>query len=124
VIGHLVGSMGNGDLRIAMTMLSLYQTLGVIVAALSSPFSPPARAAFRGLLRLALRRRRAGGTDTAEAEAVTQLLAGGLDGGDFEVDDFERQGWIGKVKGTCSTSGRCSSRSPRPGSGRSPPGRT
>jgi Zn-dependent protease with chaperone function len=96
VIGHLVGSIANGDLRIAMTMLSLYQTLGVVVAALSSPFSPPARVALRRLVRFALQRRE--GEEAAEAEAVTQLLAGGLDGRELEVDDFEKQGWIGKVK--------------------------
>jgi len=96
VIGHLVGSVGNGDLRIAMTMLSFYQTLGLVTAALSSPFSAPARAALRRLLRFAFRRRSGG--DAAEAEAVTQLLTGALDGGDLEVDDFERQGWIGKAR--------------------------
>lgn len=95
VVGHLVGSMANGDLRIAMTVLSLYQTLGMVVVALSSPFSAPARAALRRLVRLALRRRN--GNETAEAEAVTQLLTGTLDG-DLEVDDFEKQGWIGKVR--------------------------
>ena len=99
VIGHLIGSMGNGDLRIAMTMLSLYQTLGVIVAALSSPFSPSGRTAFQRLARFALQKRGAGPADAAESEAVTQLLATGLDGEDFEVDDLEKEGWKGSIKG-------------------------
>ena len=99
VVGHLVASMANGDLRSAMTMLSLYHALGAVTAALSCPFSPSARAAVLRLVRLALRRRSpVEGSEAAESEAVSQLLARAFEGADLKWDDFERQGWIGKVK--------------------------
>ncbi len=96
VIGHLIGSVGNGDLRLAMTVLSVFQTVGVVAAALSSPFGPQARATLWRLVRFAFgRRSREAG---AEAEAVTRLLADTLDAETLEIEDFEKQGWLGKVK--------------------------
>src|SRR4030095_770328 len=39
VIGHLIGSIGNGDLRIAFLMISVVLTFGTLVTLLRAPFS-------------------------------------------------------------------------------------
>jgi Zn-dependent protease with chaperone function len=73
VLGHLIGSLGNGDLRIAFAIASVYQTLGVLLTLLDAPFSAEARADLMGVLRHALR---APGRDASvEAESLNTLLA-------------------------------------------------
>jgi Zn-dependent protease with chaperone function len=43
VLGHLIGSIGNGDLRIGILILSVFQTLGVLSTVLDLPISGQAR---------------------------------------------------------------------------------
>jgi Zn-dependent protease with chaperone function len=76
IVAHLMGSVGNGDLRIAATILSVFATWGLISLLLEAPISARRR---QGLARLAriflagLRRR----LDSVSArEAFTLLLAG------------------------------------------------
>jgi Zn-dependent protease with chaperone function len=77
VLGHLIGSVGNGDLRIAFAIASIYQTLGVLLTLLDAPFSADARAALVGVLRHALRT--PGRDASVEAEALNTLLAQAMD---------------------------------------------
>ncbi len=88
VIGHLVGSIANGDLRIAFRILSVFQAFGMLVTLLSAPFGPRARATLGRLLRFAVRRRIAPGGADAEAEAVEAMLTEGLR--TDEKDDVDR----------------------------------
>ena len=43
VVGHLVGSAGNGDLHIGTTILSVYQTFGLVSAFLGAPLDRRSR---------------------------------------------------------------------------------
>jgi Zn-dependent protease with chaperone function len=43
VLGHLIGSIGNGDLRIGVLILSVFQTLGILSTVLDLPISGQAR---------------------------------------------------------------------------------
>jgi Zn-dependent protease with chaperone function len=69
VIGHLVGSVGNGDLRIGSTISSVFQTLGLVGSVLSAPAAGRPRVTLRRLIRYAFHR--PGADDTA---AVADLL--------------------------------------------------
>jgi Zn-dependent protease with chaperone function len=88
VLGALVASIGNGDLRIALTIIAVYQTYAFIYALLKAPFSPLARAALGRMVRwtFAFRRSR---DQPAEAQTVARLLSRGLWDSD-ETDDFAR----------------------------------
>ena len=66
VIGHVVGSMGNGDLAIAQVLLSVYRTFGLLELLLDSAFGWQSREGLWRLMRLAFRRR---GTDVQVREA-------------------------------------------------------
>ncbi|HEX3246295.1 MAG TPA: M48 family metalloprotease [Chloroflexota bacterium] len=79
ILGHLIGSVGNGDLRIAFTIASIYQTLGVLFTVLDAPFSADARADFAGVLRHACRPR--GRDASVEGETLNTLLARSLEYG-------------------------------------------
>jgi Zn-dependent protease with chaperone function len=54
ILGHLIGSIGNGDLRIAILMVAVFQTLGLFLTVLDAPFSGPARSTLWRLLGAAL----------------------------------------------------------------------
>jgi Zn-dependent protease with chaperone function len=73
VVGHLIGSMGNGDLKIAFTLVSVFQACGVLVTLLDAPFGPIARTNLRRLARLVVRKREK--TAAAEADLVGSILA-------------------------------------------------
>ena len=88
VIAHVVGSVGNGDLRIAHTLFSVYQTFGLLSLLLNSAFGPRSRDALWSVLRLAFMRR---GTVSVEedAGALAELLerSGAGDGQD-DLSDY------------------------------------
>jgi Zn-dependent protease with chaperone function len=75
VVGHVVGSVGNGDLKIGMTIASLFQTLGMVSTFLRAPTEKPARKNLRRLLKFVVRRERSGN----EAAAVADMLAEAAD---------------------------------------------
>jgi Zn-dependent protease with chaperone function len=79
ILGHLIGSVGNGDLRILMTFLSVVQTFGLLMALLDAPMSRRARSTIRrllGLFVLGWRRPTAAGP---LADLVGAMLARRLD---------------------------------------------
>jgi Zn-dependent protease with chaperone function len=43
ILGHLIGSIGNGDLRVAMRLVAVFQTFGLFLTVLDAPFSGRAR---------------------------------------------------------------------------------
>ena len=67
VVGHVVGSVGNGDLRIGATILSVFQTLGLVGSVLRAPAERRPRATLRRVLRYVVR-----GGDAGE---LAELLA-------------------------------------------------
>jgi Zn-dependent protease with chaperone function len=81
ILAHLIGSVGNGDLGVAMSIIAVYQTFGFASALVKAPISPEARATLWRVLRYAFGRRRA--TRAQDAEDVSRLLRSST----FEVDD-------------------------------------
>jgi len=82
VLGHVVASVGNGDLRIGATVLSVYQALGLVSTLLRAPFERGPRRVLRRLVRYAFGR---GGADDGAALGDLLAAASGSDvepGGD------------------------------------------
>jgi Zn-dependent protease with chaperone function len=84
-LAHLVASIGNGDLRIAFRVTSVFETCGLLVALINSPFGPQSRKTLWRILRYGLiGKGGAGGTE--EAAAVAALLTRGAG---LETDDID-----------------------------------
>jgi Zn-dependent protease with chaperone function len=88
VLGHLVASVGNGDLKIAFTVTSVFETCGLLVALINSPFGPRARSTLWRIVRYGFMRSPGEGGGQAEAEAVAALLTGDLDMGPDDISQF------------------------------------
>lgn len=69
VIAHLVASIGNGDLRASLAILSVLETLGLVSVLLAAPLGRQARSVFVQIVKLAVRRGHA-----EDAERVRELL--------------------------------------------------
>ena len=76
VIAHLVGSVGNGDLRIASIIFSIYQTWGALALALNAPLERRARKAMWRAFKVAFRSQKRE-VDRWEAEFVSDALLRG-----------------------------------------------
>jgi Zn-dependent protease with chaperone function len=91
VVGHLVGSAGNGDLGIAMLLTSVLQTLGLLMTMLDASYSYGARRSLWVLLKFMLRLHR----KEEETVAVSSLLSHRImeddDGGNL-FDQMEGKG--------------------------------
>ena len=81
ILAHLIGSIGNGDLGVAMSIIAVFQTFGFAAALVKAPISPEARATLWRVLRYAFGRNRA--TRAQDAEEVSRLLRAST----FDVDD-------------------------------------
>ena len=86
VVAHLIGTIGNGDLRVSLSMLSLFRTIALVMTALGATLGPASRRALFRLLRLAIRRP-AGAAGTDELAQVDELL---VQAGDTHDQDIER----------------------------------
>jgi len=84
VVAHLVGSVGNGDLEIAATIFSVFETWALMAALLETPLSARRRAFVRRFARLAHAEVR-GRADVREAQAVIDSL---LAGAESSYEDF------------------------------------
>ncbi len=84
VVAHLIGSVGNGDLEIAATIFSVFETWALVAALLETPLSARRRAFVRRFVRLAYQAAR-GRADEREARAMVDAL---LIGSGQDVDDF------------------------------------
>jgi Zn-dependent protease with chaperone function len=90
VVGQLIGSVGNGDLRIGTTIASVFQTLGLVGSVLRAPAEGRPRTTLRRLLRYAFRR--PGADDRAAlAELFTQA------GADWDADYGKEPGRIKSI---------------------------
>ena len=86
VVAHLIGSVGNGDLEIAATILSVFETWTLVATVLEAPVSPRRRAFLRQFVRVAVAELR-GGADEREARALVDAL---LAGAESDVEGFLR----------------------------------
>ena len=84
VMGVVMGSVGNGDLRIGTTILSLFETLGVAETFLAAPADPLARRRLWRLLKFAVSAQHRRQTD--EAAAIAELMAKAEEEGDSQDD--------------------------------------
>jgi Zn-dependent protease with chaperone function len=78
ILAHLVGSIGNGDLGIAFTVTSVFETCGMLLSLINIPFDGEARHRVWRVVRYML----TGGTPekkAADAAAIAESLAGSLD---------------------------------------------
>jgi Zn-dependent protease with chaperone function len=87
-LAHLVASIGNGDLRIAFRVTSVFETCGLLVAIVNAPFGPHARGTLWRIVRYALSRKKESEGSTQEAAAVAALLTRGTEMGADDIDNF------------------------------------
>lgn len=85
-LGHLVGAVGNGDLQVAFRVTSIFETCGLLLALLNSPFGSRSRGVIWRILRYGIGSGRSKG-DPAEAQAVADILVGSAG---LETDDIDR----------------------------------
>src|SRR5215467_9092560 len=87
VLAHVVGSIGNGDLRIAFTVTSVFETCGLLVNLVNAPFGRESRQKVWRVVRYILGR----GTPeqkAVEAAAIAESLAGSLDTNNTDIDRY------------------------------------
>ena len=85
VVGHLVASVGNGDLRIALTVFAAFGAIGIVLTVFDAVFGW-SRKAWRELA-FTLRWILSGGNDARTADAVAHMLSTGLES-DFDDSPF------------------------------------
>lgn len=90
VIGHLIGSVGNGDLRIAMLIVSVFQTSGLLLMLMEVPLSASSRRAVWRMLRTALSRKH---QSAEEIQLLDDLLADRVDV-ESDYDEAVMQNWM------------------------------
>ncbi len=96
ILAHLVGSIGNGDLGIAFTVTSVFETSGLLLSLINIPFDGDARRRVWRVVRYIL----TGGTPeqkAADAAAIAESLAGSLDN-DPDTGSYFNKGNPGLLK--------------------------
>ena len=83
-----VGSVGNGDLRAALAIVSMHRAFGLVMAVLGAPFGPHARRTLLRLVRLGLRRGRP--IDAQELDAIDEMLSQSADMPEGDVDPSKK----------------------------------
>jgi len=86
VLAHLVASIGNGDLRIAFRVTSVFETCGLLVALINAPFGPHARRTLWRVVRYGFSPKKDEAAGAAEADALASLLTRG---GEMDFDDID-----------------------------------
>jgi Zn-dependent protease with chaperone function len=97
ILAHLVGSIGNGDLGVAFTVTSVFETCGLLVNLIDAPFGKESRGRLGRVLRYML----GGGTPekrAADAAAIAESLSTSLDGDSPDMDQYFKQGNPGLIK--------------------------
>jgi len=87
ILAHLVGSIGNGDLRIAFTVTSVFETCGLLVSLINAPFGHESRSRIWRVLRYIFARSTPE-QKAAEAAAIAESLAGSLDTNNTDIDRY------------------------------------
>ena len=87
ILAHLVGSIGNGDLGIAFTVTSVFETCGLLINIINAPFGKESRSRLVACGALHARRRHAGKT-AADAAEIAEALATSVDGDTPYMDQY------------------------------------
>lgn len=85
LLGHLIGSIGNGDLRVAFTVTSVFETCGLLLTLINSPFGSQSRRTLWHIIRYVFLR---GETQAAEADSVAEMLSGSIDADSSDISRF------------------------------------
>lgn len=88
LLGQLISSIGNGDLRVAFMVTSVFETCGLLITLINSPFGRESRGTLWRILRYGFRRSSSQEGQAAEAEAVASLLSRSLEMGKGDIDKF------------------------------------
>lgn len=88
LLGQLIGSIGNGDLRVAFMVTSVFETCGLLVTLINSPFGRESRGTLWRILRYGFGRSSSEAAKAAEADAVASLLSRSLELGKGDIDKF------------------------------------
>jgi Zn-dependent protease with chaperone function len=88
LLAHLIGSIGNGDLHVAFTVTSVFESCGLLVTLINSPFGRQSRGTLWRIVRYTFFGVGSEAAKAAEADAVAGLLAGGLDMDSSDIDKF------------------------------------
>jgi hypothetical protein len=73
-LAHLVASIGNGDLRIAFRVTSVFETCGILVAIINAPFGRRSRGTLWRIVRYGLFGNKDSESAAQEAAAMSALL--------------------------------------------------
>lgn len=87
-LAHLIASIGNGDLRIAFRVTSVFETYGLLLAIVNAPFGPQARRTLWRIVRFSLSRKKGSEAGAQEAAAVAALLSRGVEMDTDDIDNF------------------------------------
>jgi len=85
VLGHVIASIGNGDLGIALMMITVFRAFGLVTILLDAPISTSARATLWQFLSVTLGPRRR--DDDARVAQVAELL--GERAEEMEIEDVD-----------------------------------
>jgi Zn-dependent protease with chaperone function len=88
LLGHLVASIGNGDLSVAFTIMSVFETCGLLLTLINSPFGPKARRVLWQIVRFGFSRSSSGSGNSSEADAVATLLTRDLEMNSDDITEF------------------------------------
>ena len=91
VVAHLIGAIGNGDLRVSLSMLSLFRSVAVVLSALGATLGPRARRTFLRVVRHAFARP-AAGASRDDVAGLDELLAEAAESHDQDMDRLQRKG--------------------------------
>jgi Zn-dependent protease with chaperone function len=97
ILAHLVGSIGNGDLGIAFTVTSVFETCGLLVTLINAPFGRESRGRIWRMVRYIFGR----GTPeqkAADAAEIAESLATSLDANNTDIDNYFNKGKPGLIK--------------------------
>lgn len=86
-LAHLVASIGNGDLRIAFRVTSVFETCGLLVAIINAPFGRRSRSTLWRIVRYGLFGKNNTETSSQEAAAVAALLTRSVGLDTDDIDD-------------------------------------
>jgi Zn-dependent protease with chaperone function len=97
ILAHLIGSIGNGDLGIAFTVTSVFETSGLLINIINAPFGKESRSQLWRVARYML----GGGTPekrAADAAEIAEALATSVDGDTPDMAQYFKKGNPGLIK--------------------------
>jgi Zn-dependent protease with chaperone function len=86
VLAHLISSIGDGDLRIAFTIVSVFETCGLLLTLINAPFGREARSTIWHLLRYLFHPPAEEAARARDAEVIASLLTRNLGMQDDDID--------------------------------------